>query len=241
MNPPRLPRPDGGVAVKVCGLTRPRDAELAARLGAAALGVVLAASPRQVDIRRARAIFAAASPAPARVGVFVDPDPSFVAEAAIALDLDWIQLSGQEPPGAALAILDAVHTARAGDGSGPATGLIKAIHVRSAGAIAAHADYPAHVFLLDAPPVVAGGGTRMGGTGRVFDWAEAATLPWDRDRVALAGGLTADNVRAAARAVRPAMVDVSSGVESAPGIKDPARLATFLDAARRIELETETA
>lgn len=117
-------------------------------------------------------------------------------------------------------------------GYGP--GLLKAVHVRSGADLCGLTDYPADAFLLDAPPV----NGRMGGTGAAFDWALAErALPPDRSRIVLAGGLTAGTVAEAVAAVRPAMVDVSSGVEAAPGIKDATRMAAFLEAAHRIAEE----
>lgn len=231
MSEPALPATTTGVAVKVCGLTRPADAALAARLGALALGVVLAPSPRRVDLALATAVFEAAPPDLARIGVFVDPEPGFVAEAVRACDLDWVQLSGTESPALARAVLASARTGATGDRARP--GLLKAVHVRTADDLAGLAEYPADAFLLDAP--VTDG--RMGGTGRSFDWAAAAGLTVHRRRIALAGGLTAANLAAAVVAVRPTMVDVSSGVETTPGIKDPARLSAFMEAARRIERE----
>jgi phosphoribosylanthranilate isomerase len=225
-----LPLQVRGVAVKVCGLTRPSDAALAAELGAPALGVVFAPSPRQVDPARGAEVLEAAPPGVLRVGVFVDPEPAFVAEAVEVCGLHWVQLSGREPPEVALAIMEGVGTAPGAPGP---PGLLKAVHVRVPEDLQAAADYPADAFLLDSPPL----GGRMGGTGRSFDWNVAGALPWERKKVVLAGGLTARNLAVAVAAVRPAMVDVSSGVESAPGIKDAARLRDFLQAAARIELE----
>jgi phosphoribosylanthranilate isomerase len=249
----QLPSRPGGVAVKVCGLTRPADAALAIRWGAAALGVIVAPSPRQVDLTRAAEVLSVAPPGVARVAVFVDPEPARVAEAVTACALDWVQLSGRESPDRAAAIMEAVRAAvptATGAGTGAGTGgavgaaaaeaplprmpgLLKAIHVRTASDLRALTTYPAEAFLLDAP---AGRG-RMGGTGRAFDWSAARALPRSRTRIALAGGLTAENVAAAAMVVRPAMVDVCSGVEAAPGIKDVARLTAFMEAAGRLELE----
>jgi phosphoribosylanthranilate isomerase len=246
-----LPQRAHGVAVKVCGLTRPSDAALAAELGAAALGVVFAPSPRRVDPARAREVLEAAPPEVIRVGVFVDPAAAFVVEAVEACGLDWVQLSGREPPELAREIMEKIGAAALGpvpEGGGSPAGpaglagaerasappcLLKAVHVCAPEDLQAAAGYPAHAFLLDSPPL----GGRMGGTGRSFDWTLAGTLPWDRERVVLAGGLTALNLAAAVAAVRPAMVDVSSGVESAPGIKDAGRLREFLEAAARMELE----
>ncbi len=225
-----LPEGPAGLAVKICGLTRPADAALAARLGAAALGVVLAPSPRMVDPARAAEVLSGAPPHVARVGVFVDPDPDLVAEVVAACDLDWVQLSGREPAVRSLAIMEAARAAAPGR---RAPGLLRAVHVRAAEGPERFADYPADAFLLDAPPLRG----RFGGTGRTFDWASVRGLPWPRDRVALAGGLTAENLAKAVAAVRPAMVDVSSGVETAPGIKDPASLSAFLGRARHLEME----
>lgn len=214
--------------MKICGLTRPGDALLAVELGAAAVGVVFAGGPRRLTAAQAAQVLGQVPAAVARVGVFVDPDPALVAEAVAACTLDWVQLSGQEGPEEAARVMDAARGAMA---RLRPPGLLKAVHVESADAVQAMAGYPADAFLLEAPPLDG----RMGGTGRSFVWGDATHLPWDRERVALAGGLTAENVAAAIAAVRPAMVDVSSGVESAPGIKDATRMAAFMAAVRRTE------
>lgn len=227
-----LPRRGPGVAVKICGLTRAWDALLAVELGAAAVGVVLAGGPRRLTAAQAAQVLGQVPAEVARVGVFVDPDPALVAEAVAACALDWVQLSGREDPEEAARIMDAARGAMA---RLHPPGLLKAVHVESAATLEALAGYPADAFLLDAPPLDG----RMGGTGRSFDWGDAASLPWDRERVALAGGLTAENVGAAVAAVRPALVDVSSGVESAPGIKDATRMAAFMAAVRRIGGSTD--
>lgn len=220
-----------GVAVKICGLTRPEDAALAARLGAAALGVVFAPSPRQIDPDRAAEVFHAVPASVARVGVFVAPEPEIVGEAVIRCGLDWVQLSGQESPECAAEIALAARNAAAAERR-PGPRVLKAVHVRSQTDLIAAADYPADAFLLDAPSTDG----RMGGTGRPFPWKAAASLPWPCARVVLGGGLTAANVAAAMDAVGPGAVDVCSGVEAAPGIKDPARLAAFFAAAREAGL-----
>jgi phosphoribosylanthranilate isomerase len=199
---------------------------MAAELGAAAVGVVFAGGPRRLTAARAAQVLSKVPAGVARVGVFVDPDPALVAEAVAACALGWVQLSGRESPEAAERVMDAARSAMA---RLRPPGLLKAVHVESADTLAGMAGYPADAFLLDAPPVDG----RMGGTGRSFAWGEATRLPWDRRRVALAGGLTAENVEAAVAAVGPALVDVSSGVESAPGIKDATRLAAFMAAVRR--------
>jgi phosphoribosylanthranilate isomerase len=112
-------------------------------------------------------------------------------------------------------------------------GVIRVVHVGEAADLVGAAVLEADAFLLDAP--VRDG--RMGGTGRRFDWGAAAELPWEARRVIVAGGLTAENVAAAVRMLRPAMVDVSSGVEAAPGIKDAGRMEAFMEAVRRVGTE----
>jgi phosphoribosylanthranilate isomerase len=221
----RLPISSDGVAVKICGLTRPEDAALAARLGAAALGVVLAPSPRQVSTKRAAEVLAAAPPGVARVGVFVGAEVQEIGEAVEVCGLDWVQLSGGSRGGLRVGVGEL-----RGQGG---WGAIRAVHVGDVGDLERAAGDDADAFLLDAP--VRDG--RMGGTGRRFDWGLAAELPWAASRVIVAGGLTAENVAAAIAALRPGMVDVSSGVEAAPGIKDAGRMAAFMEAVRRVGTE----
>jgi phosphoribosylanthranilate isomerase len=221
-----LPVSREGVAVKICGLTRPEDAALAARLGAVALGVVLAPSPRQVSAKRAEEVLAAA-PGVARVGVFVGAEAEEIGEAVEVCGLDWVQLSGGSRGGHRVGV--GVGELRGQGG----WGVIRTVHVGGVGDLAMVAAHDADAFLLDAP--VQDG--RMGGTGRRFDWAVAAELPWEASRVIVAGGLTAGNVAAAIAALRPGMVDVSSGVEAAPGIKDAGRMAAFMEAVRRVGTE----
>ncbi len=194
--------------VKVCGLTRIEDALSAAALGADALGFVLwPRSPRAVAVSRLREIVAALPPFVTPVGVFVDPEPDDVLEAWTA-GMHVAQIHGRAPdlPDGP-PVLRAVHLAEEGDGIVP--------DMAGTGAV-----------LLDAYDPV----TR-GGTGRTVDWTRAATVARTRP-VVLAGGLTPDNVAEAIRVVRPYAVDVSAGVECRPGIKDEAKLAAFLAAAK---------
>ena len=202
--------------IKVCGLTNAEDAALAARLGADALGVVFwPDSPRAVDeTAAARAL--AGAPGVVRVGVFVDAPLEVVRRAVDACALDAVQLAGQESPAYARALAD-----------DRGVRVLRAVHVEDARALARFADYPADSFLLDASSRFA-----PGGTGRTFDWAHARALPWPRDRVILAGGLRASNVARALATVPAHAVDVCSGVEIAPGRKDPAALEAFITAAR---------
>lgn len=201
--------------VKVCGITTVDDAMLAADLGASAIGLVFwPESPRSVDTRRARQITAALPPFVTPVGVFVDQSVDEVTSTADAAGLGAIQLHGNEEPGA---------YTTAG------RRLIKAVAVRNGSAKAAAAAVPAlATVLLDAHDPI-----KRGGTGQRIDWAMAAAIARTRP-VILSGGLHAGNVVEAVRQVRPFAVDVSSGVESAPGRKDAAKLRDFFAALRAL-------
>ena len=198
------------IRVKICGVTTPGDAVLAAELGASAIGLVFwPGSPRCVDAAQARAIVAALPPFVSAVGVFVDQvDAS--AQLARDLGLSAVQLHGDEP---AAAYRDFP------------VRVIKAVTVRDASAREEAAAVPAGAtVLLDAHDRV-----KRGGTGRVIDWSIAAQIARQRP-VILSGGLSADNAADAIAAVHPYAIDVSSGVESAPGRKDPAKLRALFAA-----------
>lgn len=203
------------VKVKVCGITRVDDALLASDLGASAVGFVFwPRSPRHVAPAEARAIAARLPGDVAPVGVFVDPSAGEVRRVVEEVGLAAVQLHGDEPPAFCRELPYRV---------------IKAIGVDGAdGTRAAAREVPAEAtVLLDARDP-----ERRGGTGRTVDWEIAAAVAAER-RVFLAGGLGAANVGAAIRTVRPYGLDVSSGVESAPGRKDPTRLRAFFDEVAR--------
>jgi phosphoribosylanthranilate isomerase len=198
--------------VKVCGIRRLEDALLAVELGACALGFVFwPDSPRFIDPYRARPIITALSPCVVPIGVFVDQPIEYVAGVAGLLALGAVQLHGHE---------------RLDDFAHLSCRVIKAVAV-GPDFDASRAMSSVHegvTVLLDAHDPV-----RRGGTGRTIDWRAAAEAARLRP-VMLSGGLHAGNVSAAVREVRPFAVDVSSGVESAPGIKDPDRLRAFFAA-----------
>jgi phosphoribosylanthranilate isomerase len=198
--------------VKVCGIRRREDALLAAELGACAVGLVFwPGSPRFIDPYRARPIVAALPPCVVAVGVFVDQPREYVAGVARLLGLGAVQLHGQEQPEAYRPLSCRVIKAVAvGAGFEPA---------RAMAAVGEDV-----TVLLDAHDPV-----RKGGTGQTIDWAAAAEAAKLRP-VMLSGGLSAANVAAAAAAVRPFAVDVSSGVESSPGVKDADRMRAFFAA-----------
>jgi phosphoribosylanthranilate isomerase len=196
--------------VKICGITRLEDAEAAVELGAGALGFVFwPKSPRYVDPERARAIAAQLPAFVTTVGVFVDQPPRLVNGVAARVGLSAVQLHGDETT----EMLD--HIDRP---------VVKAFGLAATPVEAADA-WPARVRLL----IDAHDPEKRGGTGRTVDWARAAAIAARRP-VLLAGGLTPANVADAIRAVRPFGLDISSGVESAPGLKDRARLRALFEA-----------
>lgn len=195
--------------VKICGFTRVEDALIAAHLGVDALGLVFyAASPRHVTIDQARKIVRALPAFTSVVGLFVDAKEAQIREVLAAVSLDCIQFHGDESATACALY---------------AKPYIKAIRVQQDTDIPALAEYyqGAAGLLLDAYHPDA-----KGGTGQAFDWRllpEQCALP-----IILAGGLQADHVKTAIRHYRPYALDVSSGVESAKGIKDGAKMTAFL-------------
>ena len=203
------------IRVKICGITRPEDARLAAELGASAIGIVLwPDSPRYVERAKAKEIVAALPPFISAVGVFVNQQDE-AEEIARDLGLTAVQFHGDEPPGSYRAFPIRV---------------IKAVTVRDVSAREEAAAVPAGAtVLLDAHDRV-----KRGGTGRVVDWEIAAMIARDRP-VILSGGLTAENVADAIATVQPYAIDVSSGVESAPGRKDPAKLRALFAALHAAE------
>ncbi|WP_445001059.1 phosphoribosylanthranilate isomerase [Halomonas mongoliensis] len=196
--------------VKLCGLTRPEDVDAAVAAGADALGFVLWPGSRRAVDEALLAELAERVPAfVTRVGLFVDQDPALIERCATHLDL--LQFHGEEPP----ALCDGFRRP-----------WIKALRMRDDLDLpaAAEAYRGARALLLDAyrPGV-------PGGTGETFDWSR---IPAGLAKpVILAGGLNADNVAEAIATVAPFAVDVSGGVEAAPGIKDAVRMAAFMAAA----------
>lgn len=216
---PVLSRP----AVKVCGLSTRETVDAAVAGGAAFVGLVFfPPSPRAVTPDEAAALAAPLPDDVRSVALMVDPDDGLVETVARVLAPDLIQLHGQETPARVAAI-------RAKTG----TPVMKAIHVTEAADLEATAGYEdvADWLIFDARPPK--GATLPGGNGRPFDWTLLAgrvtTLPW-----MLSGGLTAETLAEAVRVTGAATVDVSSGVESTPGVKDVRRIRAFLNAARAL-------
>lgn len=200
------------IKIKICGLTHIDDALQACACGADALGLVFyEKSPRCVTREQARAIVAALPPFVTTVGLFVNERPESIREIVDFCGLDVIQLHGDEGPDACLF---------------PPRRVLKALRVRGEESLAGVERFAVAALLLDAwhPD-------SYGGTGQLGDWKLAARLAAERP-VILAGGLNPENVAEAIRQVRPYGVDVSSGVESVPGRKNPERVAAFIRNAR---------
>jgi len=200
--------------VKFCGITRPEDARLAIALGVDAIGLVFVPQSRRcVGIEQARAVIEAAAPLVSVIGLFMDAQPTEVRRVLDALPLDALQFHGREsaaycrqfnrPYVKALAMGDGVDVVCAASSYAEARGVLLDAH-RSG---------------------------EQGGSGMRFDWS---AIPQSMTgRIILAGGLTPDNVAAAITGVRPYAVDVSSGIESAPGIKCPERMRQFMNEVER--------
>jgi phosphoribosylanthranilate isomerase len=197
--------------VKICGITRASDAVHAVRHGADALGFVFwRDSPRYIEPSRAAEIIAGVPDGVMRVGVFVNEPIDAIRAVATETGISAVQLHGDEPPEYAAALDRPV---------------LRAINLENADETCQA--WPVNTtFLMDAVDRV-----RRGGTGQLVDWDRAAILA-QTQRIVLAGGLTSNNVADAIVQVGPFGVDVSSGVEDAPGLKNPELVARFLESAR---------
>lgn len=208
------------VRVKICGLRRAEDAAAAVTAGADALGFNFwPGSRRYIEPAGAARIVAEVPPQVLTVGVFVDEQPERVLAIAEQTGIMALQLHGNESPEYVDQLGDylKIKTIKVGPGFQPKD----------------LSRYPsASLFLLEG--FVAG---MVGGTGRTFDWS-LAEMAKDYGKIILAGGLTPDNVAEAVRRVRPWGVDVASGVERKPGIKDPELIREFIQAARTAEQRT---
>lgn len=217
--------PEHKVAIKICGLTNVEDALTCAAAGADLLGLNF--SPRSLRcigfetaaeiVKAVRAQF----PKTKLVGVFLDQESTVVQQIATDLALDAVQLHGNESP-AYVSALGALF-------------VIKALRIADAASAARVSDYRCDAILLDTWSRKA-----PGGTGETFPWAIAAALRPRVPRLIMAGGLTSENVGKALQTVRPFAVDVCSGVESAPGRKDEAKVRTFIESVERFDDEKTT-
>ena len=201
------------VKVKICGITNVEDARAAVEAGADLLGFVFAEqSPRCVTVEQAAEIARVVPPFVLRVGLFINAPTELVMEAMMRCGLQLLQFHGEETPEYCLQF---------------GTMSMKAFRVKDAETIRTLPDFPTDAWLLDA--FVPG---QRGGTGHSFNWDLAIEAVKLGKPVFLAGGLTPENVAEAVRRVQPYGVDVSSGVESAPGKKDHAKVRAFIEAAK---------
>ncbi len=206
---------------KICGLTTSEALDAALAKGAAFVGAVsFPKSPRHLDLIAAAALFERARGRAKVVAVTVDADDALLTEIALILKPDLVQLHGSESPEEAV-------RARLLTGAE----VIKALPVRTAADLDAAAAFAPVVDWLMFDAKTPTGSTLPGGVGARFDWNLLAGRRFDRPWF-LAGGLSPDNLAQAVRITGAPAVDVSSGVESAPGVKDPDRIAAFLEAAR---------
>ena len=201
------------VKVKICGITSVADGLAAAEAGADMIGLMLyEKSPRHVSLQTAAEIARALPPFVLRVGVFVNPTEELVLRAIADCGVTLLQFHGDETP---------EFCTQFGMMS------MKAFRIRDAGSLAALPDYSTEAYLLDAYSADA-----LGGTGAKFNWELAIEAKKLGRPIVLAGGLTPENVAEAVRQVQPFGVDVSSGVESSPGKKDPAKVRAFIASVR---------
>ena len=204
--------------VKICGLTREEDVVAAVEAGADACGFIFAESPRRVSVERAAELAALVPPPVARVGVFVNASRDEIEAAVAVCGLTAVQLSGVETP-------------QACDGLG--VPVIKMVQVGTDFDWKAVEPYRGHAaaLLLDTYDP-----HKAGGTSQTFAWSAIGEILGGVPCF-VAGGLTPSNVGGAIAAMRPFAVDVSSGVESSPGVKDAAKVSEFCAAVRAADLE----
>jgi phosphoribosylanthranilate isomerase len=199
--------------VKICGITNLADAECAVQAGADALGFIFfQKSPRYIEPKAAAQIASQVAGSVLKVGVFVDENFETMEGIARQCGLDRLQLHGNESREICVSLR---------------TPVIKAFRVQDVNSLAPLRDYKVPAFLLDS--YVAG---QLGGTGAKFNWDLAIQAKAFGTPIILAGGLTSENVGDAVAKVRPYGVDVSSGVERAPGKKDHAKVREFIRRAR---------
>ncbi len=204
--------------IKICGITNQADAMLASEAGADALGFVFAESPRKVSPELAKKIIQSLPPFVTKVGVFVNEEIDRVSEIHDHCGLNYVQLHGDEDQSYMSSL---------------SLPTIKAFRVRDRQILDEIPKFRVGYFLLDAYDPV-----HPGGTGRSFDW-DIAERANGLGQLILCGGLNPTNVREALETVRPHGVDVSSGVEMKPGVKDPIKVERFIDEVREWDSQAD--
>jgi phosphoribosylanthranilate isomerase len=215
-----FPQDPGRVAVKICGITRADEAIAIVEAGADALGINFwPKSKRFIALEEARPWLQDLSGTVPRVAVTVNADDDELRRLHESGVIDWIQLHGDETPNRVRSLTQ------------QGLPVFKALGVRDKSSLEAAAAHDSPTLLLDAYAP-----NEYGGSGATMDWALGATAvqEWPDRQIVLAGGLTPENVADAIRQVRPAAVDVASGVESSPGRKDIEMVRAFIEAARSL-------
>jgi len=201
--------------VKICGNTNPNDALKARALGADFLGLIFTESKRNVGLDQAKEIMAAVSDFHQFVGVFANQPKEHVASIVKELGLKWIQFHGTE-------------TSRYCEYfSSQQINVIKTFRVRDAMSLKRIDEYNVTAFLVDTFSR-----QELGGTGQTFDWSMIEDKPYVHEKLFLSGGLSVDNLENALKRVNPYAVDVASGVEKEPGVKDHSLLEQFISIAK---------
>ena len=207
--------------IKICGITSAEDAAVAVAAGVDAIGVIFAPSPRQVTVAQAAAALASVPLPVARIGVFVDASAEEIAAAVSACGLTAVQFSGEESP----ELCDEVPVP-----------VIKALRVGTDFDVSEAEPFRDHAAALLLDTLVAG---KAGGTSQTFDWQSVGEVLGGVP-LFVAGGLRPSNVRECISTLHPFAVDVSSGVESAPGNKDHQKVIEFCAAVRAADREAQT-
>jgi len=201
------------VKVKICGITNAKDAEAAVRFGADALGFVFTKSPRKVNMPTVRKITREVGPYVTRVGVFADMPPTRIMDIMYECQLDSIQLHGAEHPSVCQEL--------------GAYKLVKVFHISEDFNPSQMDRYPVDAYMLETASEV------PGGSGQVWDWKRLARRKFKRPLI-VTGGLNVRNVQKAIQTLRPYAVDVSSGVEQKPGVKNHSLMKRFISNAKQI-------
>lgn len=196
--------------VKICGIQTIETAKITVEAGTDMIGFVFANSTRKVTPEQAAEISLHIPPSVKKVGVFVNEEPSNIKDIAKIVGLDVIQLHGDEKPSVAKKLPYSI---------------IKAYAINEIDLLEKQ-NFPCDYYLIDSPPTI-----YRGGSGRTFNWDLTRDLPIDQSKLILAGGLTPENITEAITSVKPAGVDVSSGVET-NGKKDPEKIKQFLTNAK---------
>lgn len=203
--------------VKICGIKTIEAAQVATEAGANFIGFIFAPSKRKITAEEARTIAQSIPSSIKKVGVFVNETVDKMHAIGNQVGLDIIQLHGDEPAEVAKRLLNLDYQ------------VIRAVSANRLDFLLTDKHYPCDYFLLDSPPK-----EHRGGSGEPFDWEVISDIPINRGKIILAGGLSAENVREAIKLVKPAGVDVSSGVET-NGVKDHRKVKAFIENVRKTE------